>query len=140
MVTRYVQSLLDDSPLAEGEHDGADGATALQDSKGYFLKMGIQEDLDCHNTTQVTNGPITEVTAKTITATGVTWDNGDEYEIYCTDTKDSVLGTFGIDRRYGRKVRADEIDEDGFKPEDRDLDEDWVGNERPWGPGQPRKG
>lgn len=139
MVTRYVQSLKDDSPLAEGEHDGADGAAALQDSKGYFLKMGIQTGLDCHNTTQVTNGAITAVTASTVTATGVTWDNGDEYEIYCTSAKNTILGTFGIDKRYGRKVAAEDIDEDGLIPEDRDLDEDWVGNERPWGPGQPRK-
>ncbi len=139
MATRYVQSLKDDSPLATGTHDGAAGAAALQDSKGYFLKMGIQTGLACYNTTQVTNGAITAVTASTVTATGVTWNNGDAYEIYCTATKNSILGTFGIDRRYGRKVRADEIDDDGFKPEDRDLAEDWVGNERPWGPGQPRK-
>ena len=137
---RYVQSLKDDSPLAEGEHDGSDGATDLQDLKGYFIKMGINEDLVCYNTTQVTNGLITAVTHTTVTVDGVTWDNGDEYEIYCTGTKDSILGTFGIDRRYGRKVRADEIDEDGFRPEDRDLDEDWIGNERPFGPGQPRRG
>lgn len=136
---RYTQSITDDSPLATGTHDGSDAAASLQDRDGYFRKMGIQVGLDCHNTTQGTNGAITAVTHETITATGVTWDNGDEYEIYCTTSKDSILSTFGIDRRFGRKVQPHEIDDDGFRPDDRDLDEDWVGIERPFGPGQPRK-
>jgi hypothetical protein len=34
-----------------------------------------------YNTTQNTSGPVTAVTETTITATGVTWDDGDAYRI-----------------------------------------------------------
>lgn len=136
---RYTESLKDDTPIAEGAHDGSDGATDLQDLDGQFKRCGIPIGNVVYNTTQSTNGLITAVGHKTLTVDGVTWNNGDEYEIYATATKNSILATFGIDRRFGRKVKWSEVDDDGFKPEDRSIDEDWIGNERPFEPGQPRK-
>jgi hypothetical protein len=135
-----VQSIKDDAYIASGSHEGGNGATDLYDTDGHFLIMGLITGTVCYNTTQVTNGLITAVGRNTLTVTGVTWDTDDEYEVYATATKDSVLGIIGIDKRFGRKAYEKDLDGDGLFPADRDLDENWHGVARPFGPGQPKRG
>jgi len=70
--------------LIAGTHDGAGpGDAALQDNDAHFLTKGVQANVGMvlYNLTDSTSGPVTAVTETTITATGVTWDNGDSYRI-----------------------------------------------------------
>ena len=74
--------------LITGAHDGAGpGDAALQDNDARFLTKGVQANVGMvlYNLTDSTNGPVTAVTETTITATGVTWDNGDLYRITLID-------------------------------------------------------
>lgn len=69
--------------LLIGAHEGAGpGDAALEDTTVNFINAGAQANSGqiLYNTTQSTNGPITAVTETTMTATGVTWDNGDAYQ------------------------------------------------------------
>jgi hypothetical protein len=54
---------------------------SLSASQADFVNDGFRpnEGMILYNTTQATSGPITAVTPTTMTATGVTWDNGDAY-------------------------------------------------------------
>ncbi len=70
--------------LLSGAHDGAGpGDAALQDLDAQFTTRGVQANVGMvlYNLTDDTSGPVTAVTETTITATGVTWDNGDLYRI-----------------------------------------------------------
>ena len=70
------------SQLLVGAHDAAGaGSPYLQDLTVNFINAGAEAGIGqiLYNTTQGTNGPITAVTENTLTATGVTWDNGDAY-------------------------------------------------------------
>jgi hypothetical protein len=116
----------DDYAFSTGTHEGADGATSLYVKNGNFDVL-VNIGVDCHNDTQVTNGAVTAVTHNTVTATGVTWDNGDTYSIYCTTTKDSSISSFRIDKTYGRKLTQVYSEEY--------PDNDIPGDE--FGPGQP---
>lgn len=72
------------APIQHGLDDSGGAANAfLTNSQADFLSAGIRqnEGMTLYNLTQGTNGPVTAVTATTITATGVTWDNGDEFRI-----------------------------------------------------------
>lgn len=114
----------DDSPQATGTHQGANGASSLY-HKGANFDVYIKIGVDCHNTTQVTNGAVTAVTKDTVTVSGVTWDLDDVYEIYVTDTKDSFISSFRISEIYGRKLTRDYTEDEPDLPEDS------------FGPGQP---
>lgn len=107
----------DDSPQSTGTHQGASGASSLYVKRANFdvyIKLGV----DCHNTTQVSNGAVTATTKNTVTATGVTWDFGDTYEIYKTDTKDSFISSFRIDKMYGRKLTKVYTDYEHDEPQE----------------------
>ena len=70
------------SSLLVGVHDGAGPAdAALQDTTVDFHAAGAVAGTgqELFNTTQGTNGLITATTIDTLTATGVTWANGDAY-------------------------------------------------------------
>ena len=70
--------------LLAGAHGGAGPAdAALSDAQAQFLTKGAQPNVGMilYNLTAGTDGPITAVTETTLTATGVTWDNGDLYRI-----------------------------------------------------------
>jgi len=74
--------------LISGAHDGAGpGDVALQDNDATFTTKGVQANVGMvlYNLTDGTSGPVTAVTETTITATGVTWDNGDLYRITLID-------------------------------------------------------
>ena len=77
------------SALLSGSDDSGGVANAfLTDSTtGSFIEHGVQANVGMilYNTTAGTSGPVTAVTATTITATGVTWDDGDAYRIVMID-------------------------------------------------------
>ena len=70
------------------------------------------------------------------------WKAGDTYEIYITDTEDSVISTQWTELRFGRKSDKIKLHR-GLRAEDMDLDE--FQEElpdpriRPFGPGQPMR-
>jgi len=55
----------------------------LTDTQVNFVNASIRpnEGMVLYNITQNTSGPVTAVTATTLTATGVTWNGGDAYRI-----------------------------------------------------------
>lgn len=69
-------------------HEGAGPAdVALQDNRINFLNAGVEKGkgMVAYNLTAGTNGPITDVSTHTVTAMGVTWDNGDSFRIVTVD-------------------------------------------------------
>ena len=70
--------------LLENVDDSGGAANLfLTDSQIDFLRSGVQAGVGMvlYNTTQDTSGQITAVTVHTVTATGVTWDDGDAYRL-----------------------------------------------------------
>ena len=66
---------------------GGAGNPSLQDLSARFVDAGLraQEGMILYNTAQGTSGEITAVTQTAMTATGVTWDNGDAYRTVAID-------------------------------------------------------
>lgn len=116
-----------------GTHQGASGAASFV-HRGYhfdtFLKLGVYAE----NVTQSTGGLITAISDHDITVDGVTWDYGDTIKVYKTATKGSLISTQWVDVSRGWKTPMKEL-EDGWRPEDVDLNSD--GAREVWGPGQP---
>lgn len=70
--------------LITGLDDSGGAANpSLQDSVQDFIKSGVKanQGMILYNTTQGTQGAVTAVTNTTLTATGVTWDDADAYQI-----------------------------------------------------------
>jgi hypothetical protein len=69
------------------DDSGGAGNPALQDLSAKFVNAGLraQEGMVIYNTTQGTSGEITAVSQTALTATGVTWDNGDAYRAVAID-------------------------------------------------------
>lgn len=69
------------SIIAGVDDSGGAGNASLQDLQAQFVNAGLEANkgMVMYNTTQGTSGVITGVTATTVTATGVTWDNADGY-------------------------------------------------------------
>lgn len=70
--------------LSNVDNSGGAGNAFLTDTTvGSFINHGVEANVGMilYNTTAGTNGPVTAVTATTLTATGVTWNNGDGYRI-----------------------------------------------------------
>lgn len=65
------------------DNSGGAGNAFLTDSQIDFTEKGVyaNEGMLLANNTQGTEGPVTAVTPHTLTATGVTWDDGDSYRI-----------------------------------------------------------
>ena len=130
----------DDSPLATGTHSGASSSSVLRDKGANFRALGVDPELSqyCENETQSTGGPVTAATEDTVTATGVTWNNGDTYNIYVTSTKDSLISSVWCDVSRGWKIKKiDEINRHGWRHEDWDIDD--KGRKNVFGPGQPER-
>lgn len=134
----FIETHTCDEPLAAGTHKRGSGAASLVDPGADFKSCSIQIGMPIYNTTQVTDGLITAVTEDTITDDTNTWDVGDEYEIYF-QTKDSIVSSIVIDKRFGRKTDP-KLMIDNIRKKDRDLDEDLKAGDDPiFGPGQPEK-
>lgn len=111
----------DSEPLMTGTHAGADGASVLLSHGAMFSTFGAKASIGnyVYNATQLTGGPLTASTDDTVTATGVTWDNGDTYEIYKTATKDSLISRDWTDVSAGFRAEPKELI-DGWFPDDKD--------------------
>lgn len=61
----------------------------LTDSTVNFINFGVEADtgMRLYNLTDGTYGPITSVTAHTLTATGVSWNDGNQYEVVTITTE-----------------------------------------------------
>ena len=75
--------------LQNVDDSGGAGNAFLTDSTVNFTAAASRVEANVgmilYNTTAGTNGPVTAVTAHTLTATGVTWDDGDGYRIVLID-------------------------------------------------------
>ena len=135
-----VETHRDDSAFATGTHKNLANSAFLNDPGKDFKSCGVQVDSLIRNTTDGSEGAITAVTEDTVSVTlaGGTdndWDIGDEYEIYITDTYDSIISSVWTDKRYGRKYDKDKLHK-GLIPDDIDIDEY---RSHVWGPNQPEK-
>jgi hypothetical protein len=65
------------------DNSGGAGNAFLTDTQIDFTEKGVyaNEGMTLYNVTQGTNGPVTNVTPNRLTATGVTWNDGDSYRI-----------------------------------------------------------
>jgi hypothetical protein len=128
----------DSEALSTGTHKGADSATVLFDRGKNFRSLGVDPDLELYaeNETLGTNGTVTAATEDTVTVSGVTWDNGDTYNIYKTSSKDSFISGQWVDVSAGFKINhPKEINKHGWRKEDWDIDD--RGRKKVFGPGQP---
>lgn len=76
--------------LLSAQHTGAGPAdAALSDPQQNFLTAGAMANVGMilYNLTQGTSGPVTAVTANSLTATGVTWNAADDYRIVLIDAR-----------------------------------------------------
>jgi hypothetical protein len=130
----------DSEYLLRCTHDYADGGLILKNKSAHFKICGVTVGVAIYNDTDGSNGLVTVVEDSAVTCTlagGVsnTWTNGDQASIYKTATKDSFISAINTDRSKGWKVtKKDQLDEDGFFPEDADLDRH---DKNVFGPGQP---
>lgn len=128
----------DDSYLMTGTHAGADSSSTLYVKGAMFRALGVDPSLGQHvdNTTQSTSGAVTAADNETVTVSGVTWDYGDTFEIYLTDTKNSFISDTWTDVSRGWKINdKKDVGDDGWKNEDRDLD--YHRRYKVFGPNQP---
>lgn len=130
----------DDEAMFTGTHSGASASATLRDDGKNFRALGVDPALSqyAENETQGTSGAVTAADENTVTVSGVTWDDGDTYGIYKTSTKDSTISTTWTDVSKGWKIKdTSEVNEDGWFPEDADLDDH--GRKKVFGPGQPKR-
>jgi len=130
----------DDSPIFTGTHKGASSSATLYDKGVNFRALGVDPDLSqyCENETQSTGGAVTAADESNVTATGVTWDNGDTYNIYVSSTKDSFISGVWCDVSAGFKInKKSDVNREGWKNEDWDIDD--RGRKDVFGPGYPEK-
>jgi len=75
--------------LSNVDDSGAAGNLFLTDTSTDFPTSGIAANagMILYNVTQNTSGQITAVTLDTLTATGVTWDDGDVYRVVAIDAQ-----------------------------------------------------
>lgn len=82
------------SGLIHGYDDSGGAANvSLQDLTWNFIELGMEANVGMilYNVTQATSGEVTVVTATTMTATGVTWDDGDEYRTTALDGNELAM-------------------------------------------------
>lgn len=138
--TAVKQVILDDEPLATGTHSGASSSSILRSRGALFRTLGVDPSLELYaeNETQGTSGTVTAATDDTVTVSGVTWNNGDTYNIYKTATKGSFISSEWCDVSAGFKINhPSEVNEHGWRNEDWDIDD--RGRKKVFGPGFPEK-
>jgi len=138
-IKMFIETHSCDQPLALGTHKRGSGSASLVDIGADFKSCSVKIGMPIYNITQSTDGLITVVTEDEVTDDTNTWDTDDEYEIYF-QTKDSLVSSIIVDKRFGRKTNLD-IMVDNIHPNDRDLDEDLKAGDDPiFGLRQPEKG
>ena len=98
----FAAHMCSGSYLRGVDNSGGVGNAALADTstpslsfQTFGVRAGVGQRL--YNLTKVTYGPVTAVTDNTITATGVTWDNGNEYVIVTLDTHQRTTIELNLD-------------------------------------------
>lgn len=152
----------DSDPLIQITHNGPSSSVFLIKRRYKFDAVGAKAGLYIENTTKSYYGIISSVSGDrilTVWATGpsgdlltfgsddltfgdepisfgeyAAWDYGDTAKIYKTGTKGQIISTIWTDLSRGWKTPMKEL-EDGWRPEDVDLNRD--GEREVWGPGQP---
>lgn len=125
-----VETHKDDTPFAFGTHRRGANSASLVDPGSDFKSCGVMVGVLIRNTTDGSEGLITNVEEDEIEVTlaGGTdndWDVGDEYEIYITDTYNSKISAIYVDKSKGWKSDKETLDK-GWRPEDVDRDKhDW---------------
>jgi hypothetical protein len=123
-------------------HKGPNGGMILRNKNARFVISGVYVGLAIYNDTDGSKGIVTAVEDNAVTCTlaggtANTWTNGDTAYIYKTATKDSFISSIDTDRSKGWKVtKGMALDDDGFFPEDADLDRH---DRHVFGPSQPEK-
>jgi hypothetical protein len=143
----------DSDYMFTGTHHGADGATYLYDKDANFKTLGVHLDSEnmVENVTQSTYGVVKTVTDSNLSAYNgninvfpitfpaafpVTWNYGDTYKIYKTETKNSVISSIWTDLSAGWRSDPDELI-NGWRAEDIDIDD--RGRKKVFGPNQPER-
>lgn len=135
-----IETHRDIYPLFQGTHKGSSGSLTLRDPGACFLSAGATVGNAIYNDTDSSNGLITAITEDEVTCTlsggtNNTWTYGDTYKIYATTAYNTKISSWQTDRRAGHKVtRKEELTEEGYLPEDVDMDQD---DDNVFGPGQP---
>lgn len=138
VATRQIHR--DTEPLATGTHKGASGSSTLIVRGANFRALGVNPSLLLYaeNTTQSTNGTVTAADENSVTVSGVTWDNGDTYNIYKTSQKNSYISAEWVDVSAGFKINSErEVNDKGWRKKDWDIND--RGRKDVFGPGQPEK-
>lgn len=131
---------LDNDYLSRGLHDGPDGTLTLRHIGADFRSCGVGVGNAIENDTDGSAGLIatrteSEIICTLAGGTNNTWTKGDQYSVYKSSVKDSIISTISVDRLYGRKVvRGDILNARGRFEKDEDLDSE---NDNVFGPGQP---
>jgi hypothetical protein len=128
--------------LAAKHNSAAAGGLILINKNAHFKSCGVTVGVAIYNDTDGSNGLVTVVTEDRVTCTlaGGTnnfWTQDDQAYIYKTATKDGYISKITTDRSAGRKVtRPSQLDDDGFLPDDADIDRE---ERETFGPGQPER-
>lgn len=98
----------DDSSIATGRHDGADGASVLRLMGFNFKSLDMNGRL-IKNITDASSGVISDVTEDTVTVTltGGTrnnWNRDDLFRIFLTAAENTYISTIYTDKRFGQKA------------------------------------
>ena len=155
-----IETKYDDTPLATGTHKGGT-STELHDPGADFKSCGVWVGAYIENDTDATFSSVLTVTEESITTSnseyllvsggetfytsdgevfqvageeGITWDYGDTYNIYVTALKGSFISSMGVDASRGWKAEHKSLNDEGWRPEDYDLDRN---GEKVFGDGQP---
>ena len=132
----------DDSYILKCQHTFGSGGLILKNRDVDFLAFGIYVGQAVHNETDGSTGVVTAVTHETVTCTlaggtANTFTRDDVVYFYATTSIDTYISSMTTDRSRGWKVtKRAQLDDDGWLPEDADLDRD---NKEVFGPGQPEE-
>jgi hypothetical protein len=79
--------------LRRVDDSGGAGNLFLTDSQAHFIDSGIEANVGMvlYNLTQDVSGVVTNVEIHTLTAAGVTWDDGDEYRIVAINAREIAM-------------------------------------------------
>ena len=155
-----IETKYDDTPLATGTHKGGTG-NELYDPGADFKSCGVWVGAYIENDTEAEFSSVLTVTEDAIItensaaliesggevfytssgevfhvagAAGITWHYGDTYNIYVTANRGTFISSMGVDASRGWKAEHKSLNEEGWRPEDYDLDRN---GEKVFSDGQP---
>jgi len=87
---QFASFLCVEALIVGADNSGGAGNASLTDTQVHdFRSLGVEANkgMILYNATQDTSGSVAAVTAQTITATGVAWNDGDAYRIVAIDAR-----------------------------------------------------